>query len=55
MAKPSIDPNQMCLGCGANPATSTDGTVPLCAECAALAKDAKRGVKFEKREASQMV
>lgn len=51
----SIDPNQMCLGCGANPATSTDGTVPLCAACAALAKEAKRGVKFEKRQASEAV
>jgi hypothetical protein len=48
MAKRSIEPGQLCLGCGSKPATSINGTVPLCAECAALAKEAKRGVKFEK-------
>jgi predicted amidophosphoribosyltransferase len=48
VAKRSIEPGQLCLACGANPATSVDGTVPLCSSCAAQAKEAKRGVKFEK-------
>lgn len=38
---------QLCLACSVNPATSTSGTVPLCAECAAQALDNKRGVHFE--------
>jgi len=46
MANPSIEPGQLCLGCGANPATSADGTVPLCSSCAAQAKEAKRGVQM---------
>mgnify|MGYP001432738777 CR=1 FL=1 len=52
MAKSSIDLAGLCLACGENPATSADGTVPLCASCAAKAKEAKRGVKYEKPEAT---
>ena len=49
MTKHSIEPGQLCLACGVNLATSVDGTVPLCASCAAQAKEAKRGVKFDKK------
>jgi predicted amidophosphoribosyltransferase len=54
MAKSSIEPGQLCLGCGANPATSADGTVPLCSSCAAQAKEAKRGVKYQKSEEDEV-
>ena len=36
---------QMCFSCGENPATSHNGTVPLCEKCASLVKDS-RGVKY---------
>lgn len=39
---------QMCLACGQKEATSTNGTVPLCADCAALAAGKGRGVDFQK-------
>lgn len=46
-----MDEKQMCLGCGTNPATTSDGTLPLCAKCAALAAQKKRGVEFSKDKA----
>jgi hypothetical protein len=40
---------QMCLACGQKPAVPNSGkTVPLCADCAALAKGKGRGVEFQK-------
>jgi hypothetical protein len=40
---------QMCLGCNQRPAVPNSGkTVPLCAECAALAAGKGRGVEFQK-------
>jgi len=45
----------MCFGCGNKPATSADNTVPLCADCADLAKGNKRGVKFEKPKDKETV
>ena len=48
----TTDKTQMCLACGAAPATSTDGTVPLCASCAQLAAEKKRGVEFDKKSSS---
>lgn len=38
---------QMCLACSQREATSSDGTVPLCAQCAALAAGKGRGVQFD--------
>lgn len=40
---------QMCLACNQRPAIPNSGeTVPLCAECSALAAGKKRGVEFQK-------
>lgn len=52
MAKPEL---QMCLGCNEKPAVSTKETVPLCAACAALAQEAKRGVEFDKGKKATLV
>ena len=38
---------QMCLACNIRPAV-TSGPIPLCSACSAIAKDNKRGVKYEK-------
>lgn len=43
-----IEPGTMCMGCGDNPATTADKTVPLCGSCAALAKGKGRGVTVKK-------
>lgn len=40
------DQPQMCLSCSVNPATTSDGTVPLCASCKALVKN-PRGVEYQ--------
>ena len=40
---------QMCLACGQKEATSTQGTVPLCADCAALATGKGRGVNYQEK------
>ena len=37
-----MEPGQMCLGCNEKPATTANGTVPLCSTCAGQAKP--RGV-----------
>ena len=37
---------QMCLSCSVNPATTSDGTVPLCASCKALVTN-PRGVEYQ--------
>lgn len=50
MANPSINSGQKCLACGTADAVSAEGTVPLCGSCASLAKESKRGVKYEKPE-----
>lgn len=41
---------QLCLSCSERPATSTSGTVALCAQCAALVAETSnsRGVKYTK-------
>ncbi len=52
MSKPEP---QMCLGCNEKPAVSTKETVPLCAACAALALDSKRGVEFDKGKKAALV
>lgn len=38
---------QTCFACGERPATTTDGTVPMCQICSQAVTD-KRGVRFEK-------
>ena len=43
-----IEPGQTCLSCGGKPATIAQGTVPLCSECASLAKGKSRGVEVRK-------
>lgn len=45
MAKES----QMCLSCSVNPATTSDGTVPLCAGCKALMTN-PRGVEYQDKK-----
>jgi hypothetical protein len=55
MTKHSIEPGQKCLACGVKDATSANGTVPLCAECAAKAQESKRGVKFDKKASHDSV
>jgi hypothetical protein len=42
------DEKQMCMGCGSRPAVCFNGTVPLCSQCAALAKGKERGVEYYK-------
>ena len=42
--------SQMCLSCSVHPATTTNGTVPLCAQCASLARGKERGVKMKPTE-----
>jgi hypothetical protein len=37
---------QMCFSCSVRPATTSDGTVPLCEDCAARIKN-PRGVEYE--------
>lgn len=44
-----IEPGQMCLSCGDNPATVAKGTVPLCSECAGKASGKGRGVTVKAR------
>lgn len=39
---------QMCLSCSVNPATTQDGTVPLCSACKALVSN-PRGVEYAKK------
>jgi hypothetical protein len=46
-AEEKVEAKQMCLGCNENPATTSDGTVPLCTKCASLAKEGRRGVKYD--------
>jgi len=41
---------QMCLGCGTRPATNSNGTVPLCAQCAAQAAGKERGVEYTSQD-----
>lgn len=45
---------KLCLSCSVNEATSEDGTVPLCSECAALATN-PRGVEFSEEEVDPRV
>jgi hypothetical protein len=44
------DDKQMCLGCGTRPATSSNGTVPLCSTCAKLAEGKERGVEYSTQD-----
>lgn len=41
---------QVCMGCGQRPATSSDGTLPLCSQCAAQAKGKERGVEYQQNQ-----
>jgi hypothetical protein len=45
------DEKQMCMGCGTRPAVSSNGTLPLCSQCAAVAQEKKRGVEYDKDKA----
>lgn len=40
------DNKQMCMGCGSRPASCSNGTLPLCSTCAALAAKKERGVEY---------
>jgi predicted RNA-binding Zn-ribbon protein involved in translation (DUF1610 family) len=45
---------QMCVSCTYEEATSTDGTLPLCPACAALAEMNRRGVTRPKKQSSSL-
>jgi len=40
----NTESGQLCLSCGVAPATTSNGTVPLCSDCAAQAQGKGRGV-----------
>lgn len=44
---------QLCLACSVNPATSSNGTVPLCSSCAAQASGKERGVEFRSADSEE--